>query len=154
MSIPLGQLIVLDTNVLIHLVRNNEIGQRINDEFKLTSRVERPLFSTITEGEIFGLAKSPKWKWGEKKLQRLQEILNQLVRVDAGLPEVTEAYSEAYSELYAESQATGHPTGENDLWIAATAKATGAALLTGDSDFNWMKPPLAEVVYVPFSKGN
>lgn len=144
MSIPPGKLIVLDTNVLVDLVRNNERGQRLNRRFKLTERTERPLFSTVTEGEILGLARLPRWRWGERKLGQLRELLDQLVRVDAGLPEVVTAYA----ELYAEAHATGNPTGENDLWIAATAKASGAVLLTCDRDFDWMKPPLVQVVRV------
>lgn len=135
MSIPSGQLIVLDTNVLVDVLRNNAYGQKINKEFGLTSRPERPLFSTITEGEILGLAKAPKWKWGQKKLDALQDLLDQLVRIEAGLPDVVATYS----DLYAVSFATGNPTGENDLWIAATAKATNAVLITRDKDFDWMK---------------
>ena len=142
MNIPAGNLILLDTNVLVDLVRNNERGRRMNSEHNLTERAERPLFSTVTEGEILGLARV--WRWGKKKLDQLHELLNQLVRVDAGLPEVVNAYA----ELYAESRASGNATGENDLWIAATAKATDAVLLTHDSDFDWMKPPLLRVLRV------
>jgi tRNA(fMet)-specific endonuclease VapC len=141
-KIPAGKLIFLDTNVLVDLVRNNERGRRMNSEHKLTERAERPLFSTVTEGEILGLARV--WHWGTRKLDQLHELLNQLVRVDAGLPAVVNAYA----ELYAESRASGNPTGENDLWIAATAKATGAVLLTHDTDFDWMKPPLLHVFRV------
>lgn len=134
MNIPSGQLIVLDTNVLVDVLRNNAYGQKINNEYSLTSRAERPLFSTVTEGEILGLAKAPKWKWGQKKLDDLQNLLDQLVRIDAGLPDVVEAYS----DLYAYSFDKGFPTGENDLWIAATTKATNAILITRDKDFDWM----------------
>lgn len=45
-----------------------------------------------------------------------------------------------------------HNTGENDLWIAATAKATGAVLLTCDDDFAWMSPRLLRVEIV--AQGN
>jgi len=134
LNIPPGKLIVLDTNVLVDVLRNNEYGKHIANEYGLTTRPERPLFSTVTEGEILGLAKSPKWKWGHKKLSDLQNLLDQLVRIDAGLPEVVNVYS----DLYAASFDTGHPTGENDLWIAATAKATNSVLITRDKDFDWM----------------
>lgn len=136
MTILAGQLIVLDTNILVDLVRNNERGRKINERFQLTERAERPLFSSVTEGEILGLARLPKWQWGEPKLRQLQELLANLVRVDAGLRDVVDAYA----DLYATSHATGNGTGENDLWIAATAKATGSILLTRDADFDWMNP--------------
>jgi tRNA(fMet)-specific endonuclease VapC len=32
----------------------------------------------------------------------------------------------------------GHPIGDNDVWIAATAAASGAVLLTADKDFDPM----------------
>ena len=99
------------------------------------------MFSSVTEGEILGLARLPKWRWGEPKLRQLEELLAKLVRVDAGLRDVVDAYA----ELYATSYATGNPTGDNDLWIAATAKATGSVLLTRDGDFDWIKPPLLTV---------
>jgi len=143
-SIPTGRLIVLDTMVLVDLVRNNERGRQTDARFQLTERAERPLFSTVTEGEIYGLARSPKWRWGERKLSILHGLLDQLVRVDAGRPDIVDAYA----ELYAESKATRNSTGENDLWIAATAKATDAVLLTRDRHFDWMKPPLLDVVRV------
>ena len=38
---------------------------------------------------------------------------------------------------------------QNDMWIAATAKAAGAVLLTGDSDFRWLDPHFIRVEYVP-----
>ncbi len=94
---------MLDTMVLVDLVRNNERGRRTDARFQLTQRAERPLFSTVTEGEIYGLAKSPKWRWGEKKLSILRGLLDQLVRVDAGQPDIVDAYA----ELYAESKAIG-----------------------------------------------
>jgi tRNA(fMet)-specific endonuclease VapC len=134
-------LIVLDTNILVDLVRSNDRGRQINQRYRLTERAERPLFSSVTEGEILGLARLPKWQWGEPKLRQLEELLAKLVRVDAGLRQVVDAYA----ELYAKSYATGNPTGENDLWIAATAMATGSVLLTRDGDFDWIKPPLLTV---------
>ncbi len=132
MSIAGGKLLLLDTNVLVHLARDDATGQAIEARFSLTARPERPLVSTVVEGEMLGLARY--WNWGEKKLAGLRELLAELVRVDAGLNEIVEAYA----ELYAEGQSKGEPCGENDLWIAATAKATGATLLTCDTDFDWL----------------
>ena len=132
MSIGPLDLVALDTNALVHWVRQDSTGRHILERYELDQRVDRPLVSTVVEGEIRGLAKC--WKWGANKLKRLDDILSELVRVDAGLREVVLAYA----DLYAEDQSGGHNTGENDLWIAATAKATGAILLTCDTDFRWM----------------
>ena len=78
MTIPAGQLIVLDTMILVDLVRNNDRGQKTNERFKLTEGADRPLFSSVTEGEIFGLARLPRWRWGEPKLRQLEELLANL----------------------------------------------------------------------------
>ena len=42
----------------------------------------------------------------------------------------------------------GHNTKDNDLWIAATAKATGAVLLTCDHDFDWLNPATITVYWI------
>jgi predicted nucleic acid-binding protein len=81
-------------------------------------------------------------------MDRLDEILAELVRVNAGEPEIVRAYA----ELYFEDRKDGHNTGDNDLWIAATAKAANAVLLTFDGDCEWMSPNLVHVVRVPQAK--
>lgn len=46
----------------------------------------------------------------------------------------------AYGELDDLSERAGRPMGKNDLWIAATAKVSGATLLTTDGDFDHLDP--------------
>lgn len=72
-------------------------------------------------------------------------MLAELVRVDAGLPDVVKAYA----EIHAANKTGGHNTGQNDMWIAATTKAAGAVLLTCDKDCVWMNPDLVIVEHVP-----
>lgn len=142
MSLPPGALISLDTNVLVHWIRQNPIGQFLRDEYALEQRIDRPIYSTVVEGELRGLARS--WRWGARKMEMLDDILAELVRADAGHPGIVEAYA----ELYAADKAGGRKTGENDLWIAATSKAANAVLLTCDQDCLWMSPTLLRVEYV------
>jgi len=142
MTIGPSDLITLDTNVLVHWVRQDPTGQHLRQGYHLEARSERPLFSTITEGEILGLAKC--WNWGSGKLQTLAEILAELVRFEASLPEVVDAYA----KLYNLDQAQGQNTGENDLWIAACARVTGSILLTCDRHYLWMHPAPVHVEYV------
>ena len=143
MSIGGNDLIALDTNTLVHWVRQDPTGQHLLQQYALDQRAERPVLSTVVEGEIRGLARC--WKWGAAKLKHLDGILAELVRVDAGHPDIVQAYA----DLYFEDQRGGRGTGENDLWIAATAKVAGAVLLTGDSDFNWLHPQFIRVEYIP-----
>lgn len=143
MSIGSSDLLILDTTILVHWVRQDRTGQFLKNTYALDERAERPLFSTISEGEIVGLAKC--WKWGETKLNALGSLVNELIRFEASLPEVIAAYS----DLYFEDQRLGKNTGENDLWIAACAKAADAILLTCDKDFLWLSPSLIRVEYIP-----
>ncbi len=147
MTLHPNDLLSLDTNVLVHWIRQNDTGIQLRDMYRLHERTDRPIYSTVVEGEIRALAKI--WKWGNAKLDALDEILAELVRVDAGMPDIVRAYA----EIYAAAEATGHKTGQNDMWIAATTKAAGAVLLTCDGDCVWMNPDLVMVEYVPTVKG-
>ena len=146
MTLRPNDLLALDTNVLVHWLRQNDTGRQLRDAYRLHERIDRPIYSTVVEGELRGLAAC--WKWGPKKLEVLNELLSELVRVDAGRPEIVQAYSEIY-EL---DQAGEHNTGENDMWIAATAKAAGAVLLTCDRDCVWLNSDVVVIEYVPTVK--
>jgi hypothetical protein len=79
-----------------------------------------------------------------KKIQRLRLLLKNLVRVEAGLPEVVECYA----RLSALARSQGKTMGQNDLWIAATAQAVNALLLTSDQDFLWLSPEYIQLILV------
>ena len=51
-----------------------------------------------------------------------------------------------YVELYVAARKRGRMMSQNDLWIAATAKATDAVLLTVDKDFQWIPQEFLRVV--------
>ena len=146
MRIPPGRLILLDTNVIVHLARNDATGNSIENTYHLIERSDRPLISTITEGELLGYAKYN--KWGKKNVEELHDIINELVRVESSHPEIIEMYA----ELYSEGRSKGKPCGENDLWIAATAKALDATLITCDKDFDWLHPQYITRIYIPENK--
>jgi predicted nucleic acid-binding protein len=128
---------LLDTSVFVHLSRGSATGLRIEADFHLTKRAERPIFSTYTEGEILGFARFK--GWNEEKLTRLNDLFESFVRVESGRPEVVDAYA----DLYSINRRLGLNLGMNDLWIAVTARATKSRLLTCDRDFeripdNWI----------------
>jgi predicted nucleic acid-binding protein len=135
--IPPTALLLLDTNVLVHLVRGDDVGIRIADQYKLRERVEKPLISIITVGEMKAL--TMKLGWGEKKREILDKLLQELVIVHLNQGNIIEKYSEI--DYYSEKMVKpAHPMGQNDMWIAATASALDAYLLTTDNDFDHLVP--------------
>ena len=140
--LPGSTLVLLDTSVLVHLARQDATGRWIESQYALTTRTERLLISTITEGEILGFAR--RRNWGPKRVADLTNLLGELVRVDAGFPEGVDAYA----DLSVLDVRGGHNTKDNDLWIAATAKATGAVLFTCDHDFDWLNPATITVHWI------
>lgn len=65
--IPPDALVLLDTNVVLQLVRNNATGQAIDQKYSLTSRRETPIISIVTVGEARAFAAH--LGWGEERIQ-------------------------------------------------------------------------------------
>ena len=126
--------LLLDTTVLIHLIRGNSLGRWIEESFALRERTKTPLISIVTVGEMLAFAK--KRGWGEKKVDQMEALLRELVIVDISSQDVLRTYAEI--DLLLEK--AGHPIGQNDLWIAATAIKAEAHLLTTDRDFDPLHP--------------
>lgn len=141
----MSQLYLLDTNVVLALVRGGELGAFIDATFCLRANRLRQAVSVVTHGEVRSLAR--RRGWGEAKLTALQDALDALVTVDINVAEVIDAYVDidVFSSRY-----TGgaRNMGKNDLWIAACAKAAGATLLTTDKDFVHLNPAMVDVRYI------
>jgi tRNA(fMet)-specific endonuclease VapC len=50
-------LLLLDTNIVIHLVRGGAVAQAIDGRFQLRARPERPLISVVTLGEAMAFSR-------------------------------------------------------------------------------------------------
>ena len=113
---------LLDTNICIY------IRQKRPDEVLRRFRKLRPgeaVLSVITYGELlYGAAKSQR---RVAALERLRELVNLLPALS--LPETA---AEAYGTIRAELEAKGEMIGNNDLWIAAHALASGLTLVTNN----------------------
>lgn len=128
------ELLLLDTNIIVHLIRGNEIARRVDSLFHLRHRPERPLISVVTVAE--GLALALQFGWGEAKVASLEELLTELVVVDVHQQGVLRAYAEIADFV----RRQGRALSDNDIWIAATSVATGAHLITADRDFDPLDP--------------
>ena len=86
---------------------------------------------TIVRGEIlFGIARLPP---GRRRTE-LEEMSGQFLTVVRCEP-VPERAADFYAVVKLASQHQGLTLDENDLWIAATALALGATLVSRDSAF-------------------
>lgn len=145
---------LLDTNILVHRIREGQLGQRIEQEYQLFSGNHNLIISAVTKGEILSFAKQS--DWGLSKMGKLTTLLDALTcfPVDGTSPLMDayadiDAYSQGKHRLY--PLPTGFSAknmGKNDLWIAATAFLLDIKLLTTDHDFDHLHPHFIEVVKV------
>lgn len=117
-------LYLLDSNILLAYLRAGPLGQAIEAVYGLTQLINVPLISIVSRGEMLSLATNN--GWGAPRRAALATLLNGFITVDIN----TNVILDGYAEIDAFSLRSGHPMGKNDVWIAATAKATGARLLT------------------------
>lgn len=128
-----GDFVVLDTNVLVYLARGTRAGSRIESDYRLTDRAERPCISVVTVGEARSLALQ--WDWGAAKVQVLEELLRELVIVPISRQPIIQRYAEIDFHNR-KVMKPARPVGKNDTWIAATASSLGGLLITSDTDFD------------------
>ena len=132
---------MLDTNICIYIAKNSP--QTVSDRFELHDASELAM-SVITLGEL---------KFGAEKRQAREKamaIIDRLVAAIEVMP-VPSAASQHYGQIRASLQREGRPIGNNDLWLAAHARAEGWILVTNNErEFsrveglqieNWTQPP-------------
>jgi predicted nucleic acid-binding protein len=132
----------LDTNVVVQLLRANEIGRRIDVRFGLQAAPVPPMLSAVTLGEAGFLARQCAGR--PEKVQKLHDILRFFAILDLRAGAVVDRYV----ELCHGCRLAGRPMAQSDLWIAATAAAAGAAILTTDRDFEHFEPTVVTVHWI------
>jgi hypothetical protein len=83
---------LLDTSVLLFLVRGKQLGLYIDKTFDLSHAVHRPLVSIVSHGELWALA--ARHGWGTAKTDALTAMLDNMVTVDLNDRSVIDAYVE------------------------------------------------------------
>ena len=89
-----------------------------------------PIISIVSEAELRVLAEQN--GWGPFKMRMLEQLMDYLTVI----PIPYRGSLNAYVEIDTYSRNHGVTMGKNDLWIAATARAEGATILTTDQDFD------------------
>jgi tRNA(fMet)-specific endonuclease VapC len=129
-------LYLLDTNILLAYVRGGSLYTFVETKYALWTMTPAPLVSVVSEGEIRALAEEFAWGTGKRRL--MEHLLARFTIIPLPFANVIDAYVQV-SEY---CRRAGRVLGKNDLWIAATAMATGATLLTTDKDFDPLDPAL------------
>jgi tRNA(fMet)-specific endonuclease VapC len=138
---------LLDTNIVLALMRSNPLGRFIETTYGLRAALNRSLISVATVGEMLSLARQ--FDWGKTKVTDLEALLNQLVWIDINHPQILDAYG----ELDHECRKVGRPMGKNDVWIAASALVSGATLLTTDIDFDHLHGTWIDRIWIDPTSG-
>jgi tRNA(fMet)-specific endonuclease VapC len=135
--------IVLDTNILIHINRGNAVARQVK-EYVSTFDEPQLFVSVVNIAEAESLV--IQWKWELATTKRLRDNMEKFICIDIeqNNPTLLDAYAKI--DCYSKRKIKG-PNGKllpqgaismkkNDLWIAATAHALDAVLLTTDGDFD------------------
>jgi len=120
---------LLDTTTFSHLMRDDT---NVRARVRALAAVDRLAISSTVRGEIlYGIERLPQ---GQRR-QALEAKAQQLFGAVA-CEAVEPAVADQYARLKRAAERAGTALDENDLWIAATAQALGAVLVTADSDFS------------------
>ena len=119
---------LLDTNAIADLMR---AAPRIENWMAGLDQRDRVVICPIVRGEVlFGIARLPEGRRRSELEQTGQHFLTAL-RCEP----VPERAGDFYAAVKLFRQRRGLALDENDLWMAATALALGATLVSRDSDF-------------------
>lgn len=139
------QSFVLDTNVLLALIRGNSLGATIDEAYGLRANLQRHIVSIASQAEIWVMA--DKHNWGEAKRNALRLMFEQLVVIPIDGQALVDSYVKI-SDADRNWPEGARNMGKNDLWIASTALHTGLALLTTDTDFVFLNNNPIQVLWI------
>ena len=118
---------LLDTNICIYIQRQKPLN--VLERFKML-KIGDAGISIITWGELL---------YGAQKSQQRKKVLQLLEEFKTIIPVLAMpvAAGETYGTIRAALESKGTPIGNNDLWIAAHAKAAALTLVTNNErEFN------------------
>jgi predicted nucleic acid-binding protein len=125
---------LLDTGIVLLATRAGNPSKAIDAQFGLSASGFRPAICEVSVGELLAFALAS--RWGEKRKTALLGRLNNSLIIPISHPGVHQRWADMQSAL----QGAGIAVGQNDIWIAATASATGLTVLSTDKDFKHFVP--------------
>ena len=142
---------LFDTNVIVAMVRNESVRRGIFTKYRFAQN--EAAISVVVQGELESLVLQ--WQWGYKKRSQMEWLLSQFVILPIKTLPILTAY--ARIDAYSQGKLEGKPLpigvsarnmGKNDQWIAATAHAATATLVTTDNDFDHLRSSFIGVDWV------
>lgn len=135
--------ILLDTNLLLGLTREASWAMLAYENYIHSGRETMVFTSVICRGEMLALAE--KNGWGIERRSRLDQVLQKMPTLGINNRPILQAYAQIDAWTHGNPVKSPHNAPpprpaiamkQNDLWIAATAHASGATLLSTDTDFD------------------
>ncbi len=142
-----GEYYLLDTNVLIALLNGKALGMYIAATYKLTTKLSNACVCIVSHGELWALARVN--DFDNARCDAIAGMLGAIVTIDISDALVVESYAVVYEALRRHPKGSRANVGENDMWIAAAARATGATLLTQDEHFDSLPTDTINRIRVP-----
>lgn len=118
-SVPLGDLVVIDTNVVSYIFKKDTRGELYKPHVE--GRLAMIAAQTFAELERMPL----KNNWGSRRHLELHTYLKKFVFVEA-----SQEISLLWAKVQVDAERVGHPISFGDSWIAATALAYDVPLVT------------------------
>jgi len=122
---------------MLYLLDTNAIRDLLDQNLRATERLARELpsnriaVSVTVRGEVlFGIERLPA---GKRRDGVAQATAAFFATIDS--EPIPVAAAQQYAHIKRIREERGVPMDENDLWLAATAGALGATLVTRDTDF-------------------
>lgn len=131
---------VLDTNILIHWIRETPDVQEFLNRIGAFNRNNYMNISIVSVAELKTFAYRN--NWGASKMSMLNRLVTALNPIAIDNQNIVDAYVEI--DLYSQGKhphrslpigSSSRTMGKNDVWIAATTYFLNATLVTADADF-------------------
>jgi tRNA(fMet)-specific endonuclease VapC len=142
---------LLDTNIILNIVRNTTLYQEIDNEYGLFDLSNTSLTSFVCIAEIRSIA--TRNGWGSSKFSILERLEKEILPIWVNNIAFIERYVEIDTfslgkHLTKTLHSSSKAMGKNDLWIAATASLLNASLITTDADFDHLNGIFLNVIKI------
>ena len=142
---------LLDTNILLALLRANEKAENLASSLDLFSPTNTLIISAVSIGELKSIA--IRNNWGVKRINEMTILIEKMLVIGINYKTILDKYAEI--DTFSQGKLNGYTTtttarnmGKNDLWIAATASVYNLKLLTSDNDFQHLDSIFIELNHI------